>query len=444
MVKKSLCFILCLVVLSLSIFVPVSAYEPTGFSVTAKSALLASLDTGEILYSKNPAQKVYPASITKIMTVLLMLQSDKYNPDQAIEMTTEVLKIISGTGSSVSNLKAGDKITQLDLAYMILMASFGDCAYLAAIYYGGSVENFVKMMNDKAQSIGLQNTHYENPVGLHSPENYTTAEDTLKLTSLALKDSTFKTICETTRYSFKIIGTSRERTISTTIFLQDNTTNYYYTYAKGVKTGYTDEAGRCLVSTASYNGYNYICVLFGCPVDPYKRHEFVDSKELYRWAFNTFEYKEAANNKNPVCEIDVNLSLEKDFTPLYIEKNFMTVLPKNADESTISIEPILKSKSVDAPIKKGDVLGKANIIFAEKTIGTVNLVAGENINRSTMLFVVDKVKNFLISKYMIGVYAVVALVLLLFVIAVIRLNKGRKSKRKVKYIPYKGEDHSRR
>lgn len=444
MKKRLICFFSVLLILVVSMYMPVSAYEPVGFDISAKTAIIASIDTGDVLYSRNPDKKIYPASITKIMTVTLMLESKKYNPKGKISMTESVLKTVSGTGSSVSNLNAGDTITQLDLVYLVLMASYGDCAYLAADYYGGSLDGFVKMMNDKAEKLGLENTHYENPVGLHSPDNYTTASDTLKLTKYALKNPTFKMICETTRYNFKIIGTDRQRTVSTTNFLQDNTTNYYYPYAKGVKTGYTDEAGRCLVSTASYNGFNYICVLFGCPVDPSRRHEFVDSKNLYRWAFNTFTYKEAANEKNPVCEIGVRLSLQTDFIPLYLKEKYMTVLPANADTSTITVEPILKSDTVDAPVKKGDVLGKANIIYAEKVLGTVDLVAVEDVKRSKLLYAADKIKAFFISKYMIGVYIVLAILIVWFFVSIIRLNRGRKNKRKVKYIPYKGENHSKK
>ncbi len=443
MLKRCLCFFVTVILLSLTVFIPASAYEPTGFDITAKNVLFASLDTGEILYEKDINKKVYPASITKIMTVLVILESKKYNPDGKVVMTKEVLDAMLGTGSSVSGLKEGEEISQLDLVYLVLMASFGDCAYLAADYYGGGTENFVKLMNDKAKKLGLKNTRYENPVGLHNVNNYTTAKDTFVLASYALKNSTFKKVCETARYSMPPTNLSPGRTISTTNFLQDSTTNYYYTYAKGVKTGYTDEAGRCLVSTASYNGYNYICILFGCPVDKAKRHEFVDSKNLYRWAFNNFEFKKVADDKNPICEIEVNLSLKYDFIPLYFGDGFRTVMPKKADASTITIEPHLKSKSVDAPIKKGDILGYADIIYAEETIGKVDLVAKENVDRSFILYAANGVKKFLISKYMIAFYVVVIIGVAIFFIGVYKLNKGR-NRRKIKYIPYKSDDHTKR
>ena len=420
------------------IFAPisVSAYEITGFDITAKAGMLVSMDTGEILYSNNIDNKVFPASITKIMTVTLMLESEKYDPAGKVAMTKEVEDLILGTGSAVSNFQIGEEITQLDLVYTVLMSSFGDCAYLAAIYYGGSVDEFVNMMNNKAEELGLTGTHYGNPVGLHDEQTYTTVRDIYTLTTYALKNETFKTVCETPRYTIEATNKSAKRTLSTTNFLQDPNTNYYYQYAKGVKTGYTDEAGRCLVSTASYNGYNYMCILMNCPPNADKRYEFLESANLYRWAFNNFSFKQVANSTEPVCEIPVELSLDTDFVSLYFEKPFVTVLPNGADDSTIVVKTKLSSDKVEAPVKKGDVLGTADIVYAEQVIGTVNLVAGDSVKASKLLIGIKYVKGFFSSVYMKIVYALIVLAIIIFILMIIKLNIARIRKRKVKYIPY--------
>ena len=351
-------------------------------------------------------------------------------------MTKEVEDLILGTGSAVSNFQIGEEITQLDLVYTVLMSSFGDCAYLAAIYYGGSVDEFVNMMNNKAEELGLTGTHYSNPVGLHDEQTYTTVRDIYTLTTYALKNETFKTVCETSRYTIEATNKSAKRILSTTNFLQDPNTNYFYQYAKGVKTGYTDEAGRCLVSTASYNGYNYMCILMNCPPNADKRYEFLESANLYRWAFNNFSFKQVANSTEPVCEISVELSLETDFVPLYFEKPFVTVLPNGADDSTIVVKTKLSSDKVEAPVKKGDVLGTADIVYAEQVIGTVNLVAGDNVKASKLLIGIKYVKGFFSSVYMKIVYALIVLAILIFILMIIKLNIARIRKRKVKYIPY--------
>ena len=421
------------------LFIPnltANAYEPTatGIEITANAAMLVSMDTDEVLYEKNADAKVYPASITKIMTTLLILESDKYNPTGKIAMTEEALDLISGTGSSVSLLKVGDEFTELDLLYMVLMSSYGDCSLLAAIHYGGSVDGFVEQMNTRAAELGLTNTSYQNPIGLHHENNYTTARDTYILTKYALQNETFKQICETTRYTFET-SKSGTRTLSTTNFLHDNTTNYYYPYAKGVKTGYTDEAGRCLVSTASYDGYNYMCIIFGCP--PKEKKHFTESADLYRWAFKNFEYKTVANTTTPVAQIEVDLSHDIDSISLYVEKSIVSILPKDADESTISIVPHLDAQKVDAPIKSGQVLGTADVVYAEKVIGTVNLIATQNVEKSPLLQTFRGAKNTLTSIYMKIIYAIIGLIVLYFIIAIIVMNVKGKKKRKVKYVPYK-------
>ncbi len=444
----SIFFVFFLIICSVFTPITANAYEVTGFEISAKAGMLISLDTDEILFEKNIDQKVYPASITKIMTTILILENEKYDPAGKITMSESALKLVLGTGSSVSNIKAGEEFTQLDLIYLVLMSSFGDCTYLAAEFYAGSVEAFVDMMNKKAAELGLKNTHYQNPVGLHDENNYTTVRDIHKLAKYALQNETFKTVCETKRYTMPATNMHGERTLVTTNFLQDNNTNYYYSYAKGVKTGYTDEAGRCLVSTASRtlgNGvtYNYMCILMNCPPKADRRYEFLESAELYRWAFNNFSFKEIANSTEPVCEMPVDLSFSTDFVPLHFKKPFVSVLPNEADDSTIVIKPHLNSERTEAPIKKGEVLGKAEIIYAEKVIGTVDLVAGADVESSGSLVALKHIKAFFKSIYMkIFLFAVLAVVLI-FIILCIILNLSHLKKRKVKYIPYgKKEKHT--
>jgi len=449
MIKKIVsAFFTILVIFTCSL--PAFAYEPNSFTVSAEAGILVSLDTGEVLYEKNIDQKMYPASLTKIMTVLTILESERYDPTAKIAMRADVDKYITGTGSAVSNLKVGEEITQLDLVYYVLMSSAGDCAYLAALHYGDTVEGFMQMMNDKAKSLGLTGTHYGNPVGLHDEETYTTVRDVRILTEYALKNETFVTVSSSSRYTVEPTNMSGKRVLSTTNFLQDTTTDYYYSYAKGVKTGFTNQAGRCLVSTASYNGYNYLCILMKCPNDGGKREEFVESKELYRWAFNTFEFKQVADTENPVAEVKVELNWDIDHIPIYIKDGFVTILPKDADTSTIKIVPNIKLEetSVDAPVKKGDKICEADIIYAEKVIGTVDLVAGSTVEKSTFLGVnFDElwryVKGFLGSSAMITVYCIIGAVIIIFIGMVIYLNMGRTKKRKVKYIPYSDEKGNR-
>ena len=432
------------IILSILIIFPcvsVSAYEVTGFEITAKSGMLVSLDTGEVLFNKNENQKVYPAAITNIMTALLVLESDKYSPDAKITMTEKARNDILGTGVTDSHTKVGEEFTHTDLLHMIIMCSFGDASCLAADYFYGSHEAFVKKMNETAKKLGMNNTNFTNPMGIHDSKHYTTVSDIRKMTEYALKNKTFKEICAKSRYTLPATNMQDKRILSTTNFLlMGSNSGYEYSYASGVKTGYTDEAGRCIVSTASYNGYNYLCILMNSPNNPLKRQELVECANLFRWAFNGFEFKEIANSSEPVCEIPLELSMETDFVPLYFDKPFISVLPKDADESTIVINTKLYSESVKAPVKKGDILGEAEVVFAEKVIGKVNLIVGENVKANTVLKGADIVKTIFTSKVMIVVYVILGLCLVGFVVGCVVMNYTRVKKRKVRYIPYNGKE----
>ncbi len=443
MVKRIFLIFFSVFLIFCGVFSPINAaaYEITGFKVTAKAAMLVSMDTGETLYSKNARKKIYPAAITNIMTAVVIMESEKYNPKAKITMTEKALTDILGTGVAVSNTVAGEEFTQTDLLHLLLMCSCGDVGYLAADYFYGGHEGFVAKMNETAKKIGLKNTNYTNPIGLHDSKHYTTAEDIYVLTEYALKIKGFEEICEKARYQMQATNKREARTLSTTNFLLPGSqTNYEYSYAKGVKTGYTDEAGRCVVSIASYNGYNYMCIVMGCENSAQKRYEFAESAELYRWAFNEFVFKEVANSADPVCEIPVELSMETDFIPLYFEESFVSVLPKDADESTIVIKEYLYSESVQAPVKKGTVLGEAEVIFAEKVLGRVKLVTKEDVKSNNLLKTMETVKGFFGSFYMKAVYAVIAIVVLIFIIMCIRMNIKHTKKRRVKYVPYRGKE----
>ena len=437
MLKKTFSIIFAIFLITISLFTPLTAnaYEVTSFEITAKAGALISLDTDKYLYENNIDQKVYPASIAKIMTAVLMLESEDFDPEATVTLPKEILDMVLGTGLAVSLFTEGEEFTQLDMLYMVLVSSWGDITYLAAQTYGGTIENFVDMMNKKAEELGLTGTHYSNPTGLHDEGTYTTVRDIYTLTKHAMQYELFTKVTSSARYRVET-AKGTVRTLSTTNFLIDKNTNYWYQYATGTKTGYTDVAGRCLVSTASYNGYNYMCILMGCPNDASKRHEFIESKELYRWAFNNFSFKEVANSEEPVCEIPIEYSLDTDFVPLYFKKPFIAILPNNADESTLVVETEFISESVKAPVKKGDVLGKAKISYAEKVIGTVDLVAGNDVKANTILIVATKVKDFFTSIYMKLFYGVLAIIVIAFIIMCIRLNMSKLKKRRVKYKPY--------
>ncbi|MBQ7045367.1 MAG: D-alanyl-D-alanine carboxypeptidase [Clostridia bacterium] len=448
MVKKYFPIILIFILLFCTVFAPnSSAYEISGFDVRAKTALLVSLDTDEVIYSKNADEKVYPASLTKMMTAVIVLENTEDLDAEIVTASKSALTKILGTGSTVMGLLEGEKVTARQLLYGLLMTSGGDAAYVIAEHWGGTTSGFAKLMNQKAQELGMTSTNFVNPHGLHDDDHYTTATDLAKLAKYALEFEDFRTIVGARRYSMEATNLHKARTLVTTNYLIDSSTAYYYKYVKGIKTGYTDAAGRCLATYAEKNGYKYLCILLGSPnkneAGQNVRYEFVDTKNLYEWAFNNFEYKNIGNTTLPICEMPVKLSLDAEHVSLVLERDFKAIMPKQANDSTVQIVNHLVADSVKAPIKKGDILGTADVMYAEQVIATVNLVAANDVDSSAVLVALEHVKGFFTSKGFKIVVIVILMILVLFAMYCVYLNRNRKNKkRKVTYKPLKKSEIS--
>lgn len=407
-----------------------------GCNVKTKSetVLLVNLDTGVTVYSKNADVKRYPASLTKIMTYVVVAENVS-DFTQKVKIKESVLKPLEGTGSSQSAVSdnIGKSFTIEQLLKCLMISSGNDAALVLADYVGGEggVTHFVQMMNDKAKKLKCKNTHFVNPHGLHDPNHYTTAEDIYKIASYALMLPEFSDITNTISYT---IG---DTYYSSTNHLIDSTTEYYYQYAKGIKTGTTDQAGRCLVTQAVADGYSYMAVLMKAPyneeqgIDEYYNME--DAAALFRWAFQNIELKEIVSRETPVCEEKVDLSWDKNSIQLSAEDDFNILLPSSVKDKEITIKTDVPD-SIDAPIKEGDYVGKASVYYKGEKVSTFNLVADETVERSTLLYVLDILKNVFTSIYFIIAAIIVVILFAIYLFVVVKHNRQKKSKkRRVKH-----------
>lgn len=406
-----------------------------GCKVKTKSdtVLLVNLDTGVTVYSKEADTKRYPASLTKIMTYVVVAENVK-DFDTKIEITEKSLEPLQGTGSSLSavSYNIGKKLTVRELLECLMISSGNDAALVLADYVGGDagVKGFVKMMNDKAKELGCENTHFVNPHGLHDSDHYTTARDMYKITSYALMLPDFSNITNTTSYE---IGGDY---YATTNHLLDSFSEYYYQYARGIKTGTTDEAGRCLITQAVADGYSYLAVLMHAPyneaegIDEY--YNMVDAAELFRWAFRNITLKEVVTRETPVCEEKINLSWDKSSIQLSPEEDFNVLLPNNVEEKDISIKTDAPDY-IDAPVKEGDYVGKASVYYKDEKVATFNLVADETVERSTLLYILDLLKNVFTSIYFIGAAIIVVILFALYLFVIVKHNKDNPRRKTVKH-----------
>ncbi len=257
----------------------------------SKAILLVSMDTGQTVLEQNADEKMYPASTTKIMSYIIAYENINDIMNARIEIKQSVIDLLLNTGSSMAYLSdhIGQKVSGKDLLYSMMVPSGNDAALVLADYVGnGDIQVFVDKMNAKAAELGCKNTHFANPDGLHDPNHYTTARDLKLITDYALDLPYFKEITNTVRYTCE----GDDTPLVTTNGLLDGNTKYYYVYAQGIKTGTTDEAGRCLVTTASADGQTYMLILLGAPYQEGVQEEyytFIDAKALFQWCLVDLE-----------------------------------------------------------------------------------------------------------------------------------------------------------
>ena len=444
--KKLIIFICSFIIILTSLVMPVSAsnyissVETDTSKLNCKVDLLVSLDDGSVIIDRNADTPVAPASLTKVMTALVVLKN-RDNINEIMTVQREAIEVLAGTGSSTSGLKSGEQISIYNMLCCLLIPSGNDAATALAIEVGGSIDGFVKMMNDLAAELGCKNTHFDNPHGLDSATHKTTANDLAIITKEALKYPVFETIVATNVYELPETNMNKARQIVNTNYLiSPYRVTYYNKDVKGIKTGSTDDAGKCLIAYASRNGYNYLSVAMGGDYrdsdnDGIEENQaFMDTNKMFNWAFKNLKYEIVTREGQFVCSVPLNYCWELETIKLVALDEVMALVPQGNDSQSVSFQPYEVADSIDAPVKKGDKLGKAKIIFAGQQIGTVDLVASEDARMSIFLYI----KSIPLVRYIF--LAVVILIVVYLVIFVIS-NQKRKKKRAVKM--YKYNEHQK-
>lgn len=434
-------FALCIIV-SASVTEAGAISYPNDVKTQSESILLVNMDSGQTVFEKDADSKRYPASTTKIMTYIIAVENIDDLDNTRVPIKQSVLDVLKDTGSSLASVEnhVGETMSVIDLLYSMMVPSGNDAAMILADYVGkGNIDTFVKLMNDKAKELGCENTHFENPDGLHDPNHYSTARDLYKIATYALTLPRFAEITDTVAYRCE--GDEYPLTTTNLLIDENNGGEYYYMYAKGIKTGTTDEAGRCLVTTAPADGYSYLAVLLHAPYKEGVSEDYgtmTDAADLFRWALTQLELKTLATTSTPVCDQKVNLAWGRDTVHLVPQKNFSAIVPKNAENGEIITETDLP-ESINAPLDKDTVVGTATIYFKgsdgkKQEVAKVNLVPDEKIEMSGILFVLDVIGTVLSSYWFLVIIGIIAVILLLYIIfAKINKVRGRKNRKVKRY-----------
>ena len=348
----------------------VNAAEPAGGY--ARSAIVIDAVSGKVLYEKNAYEKLGMASTTKIMTALIVLENCE-NLDEEVKIDDRAVGI---EGTSIY-LKKGEILTVKELLYGLMLASGNDASMALAYHIGkGNLETFVNLMNEKAKELNLQNTSFANPHGLDAENHYTSAYDLAVITSCAMKKSDFKEIVST-----KFTQITGHKDVGNRFLRNKQRLLKTLEGCSGVKSGFTDNAGRCLVTSCERDGMEVISVVLNCP------NMFEESERLINDAFKEYKMVEIIEPYSYITNIPVNEG-EFESVKVYSMKGFKYPL-KEVETTDIYVEKELP-EILDAPIKKEKEIGKVKVYFNKEQIFEENIYTMEEINS---VDIKDKVKD---------------------------------------------------
>ncbi len=365
--KKILIFIFFLV------FIPiVKAEDIEDLAPNAKSAIMIEATTGEILFQKNANEKLAPASMTKMMSMLLIMEEiEKGNLKWDEEITAS--ENASKMGGSQIFLKAGEKMTVTDMLKGIAIASGNDATVAMAERIAGSEENFVRKMNAKARELGLKNTNFVNSTGLTADNHYSSAYDMSLIAKELIKHE--KILEFTGTYEDYL----RKDTDNPFWLVNTNRLVRFYQGVDGLKTGFTDEAGYCLTATAKKDNMRLITVVMN---EPTTSSRSSDTTKMLDYGYNVYTVKNIID-ENAVID-KVKVSLGKELEVNIVPKETITILSKKTDEKR-DISYDVKLDKIVAPINRGDKVGIINIIEDGKVLSTVEATVQKDIPKANFL-----------------------------------------------------------
>lgn len=435
--KKLLSFLICFIVLLL----PVSQmYADAAFDSLMKEKihspvyLLTSLDDSTVVLGKNLDRKTQCPALNKILTVALTLKYTD-NIDRKIEITQKMLDSVGYSYALKMGLRVGEEISIKSLLYSIMLYGANDACAAVAVATSSEVSQFVDSMNAYITSLGCKDTVLKNVTGFDADGQYTTAKDIAVIMSDVVKIPLFMEIFGAKNYVVESTNFSSKRTYNTGNRLQVSTSMYYYSYVNGGKSGATEDAGYCTIATATKDGYTYLAIVLKGEAQTVggvsTNYSMADAKTLFKWAFNNIRFKVVATQSQIVTVMNVVAGSESDHVSLSPAQDISTLVPALADENGVLIEPIEDTMpdKLYAPVKKGDVICTARILYAGEEIAKVDLVAAETVNLSVPRLVLEKIKDVLKSKIFIAVLVILAALILIYIIFVILDNLKSKRSR---------------
>lgn len=352
-----LCLLLCL---------PISTTHSAPPSIQAQAAILIDAKTGQILYEKNSRIRNAPASTTKVLTAIIAIESGHLDDE------VKVSPRAASTAGSSMHLSAGQIISMQELITGLLLRSGNDAAVAIAEHLAGSVENFVALMNHKAELIDASNSHFANPHGLTATGHYSTAYDLAWIARYALTNPIFSTIVNTKETNIEWLdrrGKEHDQTLRNT-----NKLLWLLEEADGVKTGTTNQAGPCLISSATRGNQRLIAVVL------HDHSRWYDSMQLLKYGFDSYDLYEFANKNDILCSIPVEGGLSSIIDAIVDSTASLVVAANDYEHVTIAVD---LPEKIKAPVYQGQKIGEIIFSVRQQPVKTVDITSGQTIDERT-------------------------------------------------------------
>lgn len=396
----------------------------------ADAAYLYCIENNQVLFSKDSAKTIYPASTVKIMTGILALE---YYQGKMDEQITVLQSVINGVSGSNIGLLGGEILSAEQLINALIVGNANDAALVLAAEIGGDIDSFVKLMNDKAKELNAENTRYTNPTGLHNDNMVSTAEDIAKIAVYAYKTPGYADIASQARYTMGKTNKSVERNIHNKNYMLSKAINpnYYTSEVNGLNAGSTEEAGCCLAATKYHGGLTYLCIVMGGDYDEESGdiYSYITAIDLFSWAENHFSYIKVLDSSLIVCEIPVTMSSKTDYVTLLPESSVEIFLPVDTNvKDEVKIEWVLDSETLEAPIASGDKVGVAIVSYKDEIVGRVALITKNSVDSDSYLFVLAYLLNVINSVWFKVIVIILFLIAIAYVLITARLRYLKKEK----------------
>lgn len=433
---STFCIALLLCLATLCTQVSAAAYNPS-FDPAAQAVYLINLDSEMTIYEKDADKKIEPSSLAQLMTVVLALENVKEPAKEMVTMKGYIQdemyqQNVRLGGVRLAGLYKNEQLSVEKLLYAVMLRDANEAAMMLADYMGdGSVPYFVEQMNKRAAELGMTNTHFTSPHGLPDPESYTTAQDMALLAKHAMALPGFSDLIAVTSYDGGPTNINEHLNWSSTNRMLVSSSPYYNRFVSGIKTGYHNTLGSYAVSLAKRDGYSYLLVALGSTgVDEAGKDNslfsvFQESNRLYSWAFDTFRVKTLLEKGKNFGEVPLKLSWGKDFLRIMSADNFTALIPDAIESSSIQYTLDLPAY-VNAPVKKGDLIGQVRLVLADEQIGVVGVVAAEDADVSRALLLLETLLGVTRTFWFKFVFVLLIVLILIYIALMIIRNRNRR------------------